>query len=116
MLLDGQGRPVLVIGTPGGQQIPNTIAAVVLRWLLHGEELAPAIQASRFIYTGGELVLETDEHASELRDMGYAVHVVEPALRSDFGSVNALEIDWEAGTVTSAADPRRSAAFRVTER
>ena len=115
MLLDGEGRPVLVIGTPGGQQIPNTIAAVVLRRLLHGETLEDMVAAPRFIYTGGELVLETDENAGALREMGYAVRVVDPALRSDFGSINALEVDWETGAVSSVADPHRSAGFRVTE-
>ncbi|GGK70823.1 gamma-glutamyltranspeptidase [Ornithinimicrobium pekingense] len=114
MLLDGEGRPVLVIGTPGGQQIPNTIAAVVLRRLLHDEPLEDLVAAPRFIYTGGELVLETDDNAAELREMGYAVRVVDPALRSDFGSVNALEVDWDARTVSSVADPHRSAGFRVT--
>ena len=32
MVLDADGRPALVIGAPGGSQIPNTTASVVLRW------------------------------------------------------------------------------------
>ncbi|MGC5584881.1 gamma-glutamyltransferase [Ornithinimicrobium sp. W1665] len=115
LLLDDQGRPVLVLGTPGGQQIPNTIAAAVLRWTLHDAELEDLVAAPRFIATGGEMVLETDEHAAELRERGYAVRVVDPATRADFGSLNVLEVDWEAGTVTSVADGRRAAGFRVEE-
>ena len=115
MLLDEQGRPVLILGTPGGQQIPNTLASVVLRWSLHDVDLAELVAAPRFIHTGGEMVLETDLHRAALAERGYAVRVVEPATRADFGSVNALEVDWDAGTVRSVVDERRSAGFRVAD-
>jgi len=115
MLLDDQGRPVLVLGTPGGQQIPNTIAAAVLRWSLHDEDLADIVAAPRFIHTGGEMVLETAQLEGALRDRGYAVRVVDPGARDEFGSLNMLEVDWDEGTITSVADERRAAGFRIAD-
>ncbi|WP_122260797.1 gamma-glutamyltransferase [Ornithinimicrobium cerasi] len=114
MLLDDQGRAVLVLGTPGGQQIPNTIAAAVLRWSLHGEGLEAIVRAPRFVLAEGEMALETGDLAAPLQDLGYAVRVVDPSLRSDFGSLQVLEVDWEGGVVSSVADDRRSAGFRVS--
>lgn len=113
MVVDQDYRPLLVLGTPGGRQIPNTTAAVVLRWALHDQELEEAVPAGRFILTGGELRLETPELADDLRGLGYPVRVIDPLYRSDFGSVQALEVDWEAGSVAGFADDRRAAGFVV---
>lgn len=113
MVLDDADRPVLVLGTPGGQQIPNTIAAAVLRWSLHDEELADIVTAPRFLSVGGELLLETPELADEMQDLGYAVRVLDPSRRSDFGSLQVLEVNWDAGTVTSTVDDRRSGGFSI---
>lgn len=113
MVLDDADRPVLVLGTPGGQQIPNTIAAAVLRWSLHDEELADIVAAPRFLSVGGELLLETSELADEMQGLGYAVRVLDPSRRSEFGSLQVLEVDWDAGTVTSVVDDRRSGGFSI---
>lgn len=113
MVLDDAGRPVLVLGTPGGQQIPNTIASAVLRWTLHGEELADLVAAPRFLHVGGELLLENSDLAEEMRELGYVVRVLDPSRRSEFGSLQALEVDWDQGSVTSVADDRRSGGFSL---
>jgi gamma-glutamyltranspeptidase/glutathione hydrolase len=113
MLLDGQQRPVLVIGTPGGRQIPSTTANVVTRWALHGQPLETAVPAGRFILTDGELRLEDPQLAEETRAMGYDVVVTDEASRANYGSVQALAVDWETGGVSSFADRRRSAGFVV---
>ncbi|WP_369375152.1 gamma-glutamyltransferase [Promicromonospora sp. Populi] len=115
MLLDDQGRPVLVLGTPGGRQIPNTIANVVARWALHGQSLETAVPSGRFLLTGGELQLELPQLADELGAMGYTVDVSgdDTASRAAYGSVQALAINWETGGVTSFADERRAAGFDV---
>jgi gamma-glutamyltranspeptidase/glutathione hydrolase len=113
MLLDGEGRPVLVIGTPGGRQIPSTTASVVTRWALHGQPLETAIPAGRFILTDGELRLETPQLADGTRALGYDVVVSDEASLANYGSVQALAVDWETGGVTSFADTRRSAGFVV---
>ncbi|GAB2484760.1 gamma-glutamyltransferase [Promicromonospora xylanilytica] len=113
MLLDAQQRPVLVIGTPGGRQIPSTTASVITRWALHGQPLKTAIPAGRFILTDGELRLETPQLADGTRALGYDVVVADEASQANYGSVQALAINWETGGVTSFADKRRSAGFVV---
>jgi gamma-glutamyltranspeptidase/glutathione hydrolase len=113
MLLDAQRRPVLVIGTPGGRQIPSTTANVVTRWALHEQPLEAAVPAGRFILTDGELRLETAQLADGTRALGYDVVVADDASRANYGSIQALAVDWETGGVSSFADERRSAGFVV---
>ncbi|KGM09375.1 hypothetical protein N868_02390 [Cellulomonas carbonis T26] len=113
MLLDDEGRPVLVVGTPGGRQIPNTTAQVVTLWALHGQDLATAVAAERFMLTDGRMRLETDRLRGELQARGYAVRVTLPEYRANYGSVQALEVDWDARTVEGVADTRRSAGFET---
>ncbi len=113
MLLDAQQRPVLVLGTPGGRQIPSTVANVVARWALHDQPLETAVRAGRFYLTDGELRLETPHLADALRGMGYDVVVTDEATRPSYGSVQALAINWDTGRVNGFADERRSAGFVV---
>ncbi|WP_454850067.1 gamma-glutamyltransferase [Promicromonospora soli] len=113
MLLDAQQRPVLVIGTPGGRQIPSTTANVVTRWALHDQPLETAIPAGRFILTDGELRLESPQLAEATRAMGYNVVVADEASRANYGSIQALAVNWDTGGVSSFADTRRSAGFVV---
>ncbi len=113
MLLDARQRPVLVLGTPGGRQVPSTIANVVARWALHGQPLEIAVRAGRFYLTAGELRLETPQLAGAMGQMGYDVVVTDEVARPSYGSVQALAIDWGAGRVSSFADERRSAGFVV---
>lgn len=113
MLLDQQARPVLVVGTPGGRQIPNTTAQVVTLWALHGQELEQAVPADRFQLTGGELRLESDRLRADLEARGYRVRVTAPGARASYGSVQVLEVDWDARTVHGVADTRRSAGVET---
>lgn len=113
MVVDDQGQPILVIGTPGGQQIPNTLATVLTRWSLHDQDLDQAVPAERFILTDGILWLESDQLVADLRTRGYDAQQIPPALIANHGSVQALEIDWDQRTVTSHADHRRSAGYTI---
>lgn len=61
------------------------------------------------------MVLETAQLEGALRDRGYAVRVVDPGARDEFGSLNMLEVDWDEGTITSVADERRAAGFRIAD-
>jgi gamma-glutamyltranspeptidase/glutathione hydrolase len=115
MLLDQQGRPALIIGSPGGRQIPNSLAAVITRWALQGENLDDAIPAERFLLDAGVLRLETETLASEMRSRGYTVDVTPESSRYLYGSVQALEVDWDTGEVLGVADPRRAGAFATDQ-
>ncbi|MCK0114054.1 gamma-glutamyltransferase [Ornithinimicrobium sp. F0845] len=112
VLLDAQQRPVLVIGSPGGMRIPNIQAAVISRWALHDQDLQTAVDASRTHLADGVLQVEGLPAATvdELTSMEYAVTPV-PLSWNLFGSVQALELDHEAGLLTGATDERRTGAW-----
>jgi len=112
VVLDDQQRPVLVIGSPGGMRIPNIQAAVLTRWALHGQDLQTAVDASRTHFSDGQLQVEGLPGATveDLTAMGYAVTPV-PLSWNLFGSVQALELDHEAGRLVGATDGRRTGAW-----
>lgn len=109
MVLDRTGRPALVIGAPGGSQIPNTTASVVLRWALLGQTLEQAVPAPRFKLDNGLMRLESARHTDALQKLGYRTRVMPKSYRASWGSVQALAVDWEARAVRGVADTRRSA-------
>lgn len=117
MVLDGDGRPVLGIGSPGGRRIPNILTQVMVRWALHDEPLDAAVEAQRFHLEGNGLEFEAlppAEVADDLRGRGYGSLTV-PTPVYYFGSVQALEIDHDAGEVVAARDPRRAGDWAVSE-
>lgn len=115
LVTDQEGRPVLGIGSPGGRRIPNVLTQVLVRWGLHGQSLEEAVAAPRFHLEGADLHVEqlpAGEVADELYARGYAsISVPSPPLY--FGSVQALEVDHEAGAVKGARDTRREADWDV---
>lgn len=115
MVLDDDGRPILGLGSPGGRRIPMILGQVLVRWALHDQTLQEAVAAPRFHLEGRELQFESlpaEDVVAELRRLGYATRSV-PELPYYFGSVQALEIDHEAGEVRGVRDERRDAAFEV---
>ncbi len=115
MVLDAKGRPALVIGAPGGSQIPNTTASVVLRWVLLGQSLEKAVPAPRFKLDNGLMRLESSRHVGALEKLGYRTRVMPKSYRASWGSVQALALDWDAGAVSGVADTRRSAGVAVSD-
>lgn len=113
--VDAQGRPVLVIGSPGGRLIPNILAGVLARHLLQGQGLEAAVLAPRWHLEGERLAVEglPSGVREELGALGYAVDRVPDSARL-FGSVHALAVDPETGAVSGVADPRRGGAFEVS--
>lgn len=117
VLVDGESRPVLALGSPGGDRIVTVLAQVIARWALHGQSLADAVAAGRVHPEGSLLRVESmpsEDVAAELRARGFSFRVVDPMLYY-FGSVQALAIDHDTGQVTGAADTRREAGFVVVE-
>lgn len=115
LVRDDDGRPVLVLGSPGGRRIPNILAQVLMRWAVHGQPLAEAVQAPRFHLEGTTLEFEElppAEVADDLRGRGYTGPVV-PESAYYFGSVQALEVDYGARELVAPRDRRRSAASAV---
>lgn len=112
VVLDEEARPVLVIGSPGGQRIPTIEATVIARWLVHDQPLQSAVAAPRFHLDDGLLLVE--ELPRRTRDglaaLGYDLQEA-PASWNLFGSVSALELDHRANTLTGAVDSRRTGAW-----
>lgn len=117
MVLDGQGRPVLGLGSPGGHQIPNILSTVLVAWGLQDAELQQAVDAPRYHLQDGVLAVEQDP-SPELRRLidrrGWELRRTERA-EAIFGSVQALQIDYEDGEVTGATDARREADVAIAD-
>ncbi|GIG28104.1 gamma-glutamyltransferase [Cellulomonas marina] len=113
MLLDDRGRPALVIGTPGGRQIPNTTAQVIMLWALQRVSLDDAVRTDRFILADGVLRLESERLRTEMTALGYPVRVHPSDARADWGSIQALQVNWDERTVSGVADDRRSAGVET---
>ncbi|NUL44087.1 hypothetical protein F7P69_02590 [Cellulosimicrobium funkei] len=115
MVLDDQGRPVLGLGSPGGHQIPNILTGVLVAWGLQGATLQEAVDAPRFHLQDGVLAVE-EEPSPELAELIAARDWELQRTERDqaiFGSVQALEIDYETGQITGARDNRREADVAI---
>ncbi len=117
IVLDAEQRPVLAAGSPGGHQILNILGTVLAQWGLQGRSLEEAIATPRFRAEEDTLYIEEStpaELVEELEDMGWQTEVW-PDEMASFGSVQPLEIDYDAGTVSGADDPRREGAHAIIE-
>jgi gamma-glutamyltranspeptidase/glutathione hydrolase len=86
------GKPVLVVGTPGGSRIITTVLEVIVNVIDHGMTLQEAIDAPRIHNqwlpdtVGAEPFALSADTVKTLRDMGYQVVPME-----NWGSGNAVE-------------------------
>ncbi|MEZ4703162.1 MAG: gamma-glutamyltransferase [Rhodothermales bacterium] len=101
------GKPVLVIGTPGGRTIINTVLQVVLNVIDHGMDVGQAIEASRIHHQWlpDETIFERWGISPDTRALYEAMghSVVE---RSDMGRVMGVYIDYKEEMIYGAADSR----------
>ena len=117
MVLDDQGRPVLGLGSPGGHQIPNILTGVLVAWGLRDATLQEAVDAPRFHLQDGVLAVE-EEPSPELAELIAARDWELQRTERDqaiFGSVQALEINYETGQITGARDNRREADVAIAD-
>ncbi|XKH57732.1 gamma-glutamyltransferase [Citricoccus nitrophenolicus] len=115
LVLDSEGRVVMGLGSPGGQVIPAILATVMVPWALQDVPLQEAVDSPRHYLQDGVLSLEeqpAQDVAALIHQRGWQPRVTERA-DAIFGSVQALEIDYEAGTVTGAEDSRREGDVAV---
>jgi gamma-glutamyltranspeptidase/glutathione hydrolase len=117
LVVDGQGRPVLGIGTPGGHRIPNILGSVLVPWALQDASLEEAVAAPRYHLLNGVLSVEEEPSAELGRLITTRGWQLQPTRRDQavFGSVQALEVDYGTGTITGARDSRRDADFAVED-
>lgn len=117
MVLDASGRPVMGIGSPGGQQIPNILSSVLVPTLLQGNELQNAVDGPRFHLQGGELAVEGKASKGVRRMAKEQEWDVRETTRQDgiFGSVQALQVDYTSRSVIGATDSRRDGGHVVAD-
>lgn len=116
-ILDSEGRPELVMGSPGGHQILNIMGSVLAQWGLQDRSLEEAIELPRFRAEDDTLLLEashSDEQIEALEDMDWDTEVW-PDEQASFGSIQPLLINYDDGTVSSVDDQRREGAHRIID-
>ncbi|GER23131.1 gamma-glutamyltransferase [Zafaria cholistanensis] len=117
LVLDDKDRVVMGLGSPGGHQIPNILAGVLVPWALQDASLQKAVDAPRYHLQDGVLAVERDpspELSQLIQSRGWQL---QRTRRQDavFGSVQALQIDYDSGRITGARDTRREADFAIAE-
>jgi len=105
VLQDGKLR--LVLGSPGGGTIINTVLQVLLNNLVFKMDILQAVAFPRFHHQWmpDRLILErvgfSADTIQKLREAGYPVD-----LRGTMGDCQAIEIDPQSGWKFGASDPR----------
>jgi gamma-glutamyltranspeptidase / glutathione hydrolase len=98
------GKPVLVVGTPGGSRIITTVLEVIVNFIDHGMSLQEAIDAPRIHHQwlpdeiGAEPFALSADTVKSLTAMGYRI-----APMDSWGSGNAVEAIGIAPTDAAAA-------------
>jgi gamma-glutamyltranspeptidase/glutathione hydrolase len=114
-VVDAQGRPVLVVGTPGGHTIGQTIPQIVMNVLDFGMDIQAAISAPRLAFAEPNTLLLEEGVAEAVRahleGRGHHIRVI-----GGIGNAHGLTIRW--GTdgrpegFTGGADPRGAGLAR----
>lgn len=106
------GKPVLVIGSPGGSRIAPTLAQVLIDILDFNMPLNKALDAPRFFPAGQRLFVETRIPKSVEDQLALKGWKIIPVGAADafFGGVHAIELNNSVQGLTGAADPRRDGA------
>jgi len=102
-----EGRPVLIVGSPGGPKIIAAVLNVFLNYLDFKMEPEQAVMAPRVLNRDGPLELEPglfhqEPVRRELETKGHTVRMV-----PEFGNVQAVFFDAGNGSrLTGVSDPR----------
>ncbi len=113
-IVNKDGKLWLVLGTPGGPTISNTVLQVILNMIDHGMDVQQAVDAPRVHhqwmpdvlgYEGGGMAVET---IAALEKLGHTVGTTsrDGSLRGGFGQVNAVAVDPRSGARIGASDRR----------
>jgi gamma-glutamyltranspeptidase/glutathione hydrolase len=108
-VFDGDGRLMMVVGSPGGHAIIHYVARVVVAVLDWGMPLQQALDAPHFGSRNGPTDLEAGTSVERLRPrleaLGHPVRVID--LTSGVHAIQRVGDTW-----VGAADPRRDGAAR----
>jgi gamma-glutamyltranspeptidase/glutathione hydrolase len=107
-----EGRPYLVLGSPGGRTIINTVLCVTLNVLEFDQPLRQAVDAPRLhqqwlpdaVSVEGDLLKQHADALEKLRAMGHTIS--KSAVKQ--GDVHAIRRDGKTREYEGVADQRRS--------
>jgi gamma-glutamyltranspeptidase/glutathione hydrolase len=108
MILDGDGRLRMLIGSPGGTRIIGFVAQAIVEVLDWDRNIQDAVAAPHFLSRGGPIELEEDtellNYADGLRELGH--RAVPRNLNS---GLHGITIDYTNGgrRLAGGVDPRR---------
>jgi gamma-glutamyltranspeptidase/glutathione hydrolase len=114
-VVDEQGRPVLVVGTPGGHTIGQTIPQIVMNVLDFGMDVQAAIAVPRISFAEPNTLQVEEGVAEDVRaDLEGRGHHIR--LRAGIGNAHGLTIRWGVDGrpegFTGGADPRGAGLAR----
>jgi gamma-glutamyltranspeptidase/glutathione hydrolase len=101
------GKVCLILGSPGGGTIPNTVLQVLLNVLVFKMDVLQAVTSPRFHHQWLPDVLAveswgvSEDTLEKLRAAGYKLQ-----RRPRMGECQAIEVDPQTGWQFGAADPR----------
>ena len=101
------GKPVLLVGSPGGRTIINTVLQVILNFVDHGMDIGQAVEAGRIHHqwlpdrTIVERWAISPDTQRLYEMMGHTL-----VFRTRMGVANCIHIDYEEGLIYGAADSR----------
>ena len=105
------GKLVMVVGSPGGPTIINTVFQTLLNVLVHKHDIQRAVSAPRMHHQWmpDEIRCESNglnpDTLSMLKKMGHSTSIVNP-----WGSCHAIFVDSKSGERRVGCDPRISTA------
>ncbi|WP_149240799.1 gamma-glutamyltransferase [Dyadobacter sp. 32] len=112
------GKPQLIVGSPGSFGILQSVPQVALNVVDFGMNIQDAISAPRFRWKdelgsvpAKELIIETripEKTLQELRDMGYVLDTSLGEWSMTVGGAQGITIDHQTGWFLGGADPRRN--------
>jgi len=106
------GKPFMVVGSPGGSTIMTTVLQVIMNVIDHGKTIQEAVSAPRFHHqwlpdiVNYEREAFTDSTMARLTTMGYTLRLQ----RGSIGDAHSIIIDPVKKLLYGGADPRSSSS------
>ncbi len=115
LILLKDGKPVLIVGTPGGGRIVAAMAQIVANVVSFDLDISTAIDYPRFFANGQHLVMENrfgKDVIKKLKKHKYILHIASSPYHVFFGGAHGITIDQAGGKIYGAADKRRGGVAR----